>query len=115
MAFQKLIVCQNDVLPVPSATLTDSVGQPLNIGQSGTTVRFRMVDFITGAVQVDAPAVVLQNNSTQATYGQVAYYWQTGDTARQALYQAWFIVDFGNGTQRFPAEGSYYIRVYPAR
>lgn len=111
MSLTKLLLVQGDVLPVPFAILTDILGNPLNLGNPGTTVRFRMVNVYTGEVAVDAPARILQNNSNLATYGQVSYYWAPSDTSNPGLYQAWFIYGTANGPQHFPPDDSYYIKV----
>jgi hypothetical protein len=108
---QKLILVQDDVAPVPQAVLTDTAGNPLNL--EGASVRFRLVDYRSGLWAVDRPATILQNTPNLGTWGQVAYYWQQGDTHVPGLYRATFITDYGNGPQHFPPDNSYFILIEP--
>lgn len=113
MPLQKLLLKKGDTLPVPFAILTDTIGQPLNLGNPGTVVRFRMVDYHTKQLVVDEQATVLQNSMNPGTFGQVTYYWKPEDTAREGLYQAWFIVNIGGGPQHFPPDDSYFVKIRP--
>jgi hypothetical protein len=110
---QKLILVQGDMAPVPQAVLTDTAGGPLNLADA--SVRFRMTNYHTGINAVDAQATVVQDNDNPETWGQVAYFWQSPDTAAAGLYQAWFIVDWGNGPSHFPPDGEWFILIKPRR
>ena len=86
---QKLYVVQNDLAPVPSATLLDQQGLPIDL--YGMSVGFRLVNNATKAPVVDNKrATILQNGAVGK--GQVIYYWQTGDTATPGLYRGFWIV-----------------------
>ncbi len=104
-----LTVMQNDVAPVPLYTILDQNGNPLNL--TNASVTFHMTDYYTGEVIVNAAATILQLNTNAATFGQVAYYWQTSDTATPGLYLAWWIVNFGSGPQHTPPDDSFLIMV----
>lgn len=114
MAQNQLILAAGDVAPVPQAVLADTAGDPLDLSTL-VSLRFRMTDFYSGGVAVDAPASVLQLDDDRATWGQVAFFWAPRDTARPGLYRAAFITDFGNGVQHFPADDSYFVLINPAR
>lgn len=107
----ELIMVQGDVSPPALALLTDTAGQPLNLLLPGTTVRFRMVEVHRGFVQVDRPATVLQDANIPATNGQVAFVFSASDTEEPGLYQAWFLVNQGNGIQHFPPDNSYFVLI----
>lgn len=69
---------------------------------SGATVRFHMMD-ASGAVVVNAPAVILQVAGNVSTYGIVEYRWASGDTANSGEFAAEWEVTFPDGTnQTFP-------------
>ncbi len=108
----KMVIAQNDVLPAVAATLTDPPGAQLNL--FGANVMFRLVNYHTGVVKVYATALKLQNDQLPASFGQVAYNWTVGDTDTPGLYQAYFVVNFGNpASQSFPPEGDFYILIQP--
>lgn len=108
---QKLILVAGNVTPVPQATLTDVMGNPLDL--SGATVRFQMVNFYSRRLYLNLEATVIQNDNNQATWGQVAYYWKSADTREPGLYQTYFVIDYGNGPSHFPADGDYFVLIRP--
>lgn len=111
-AFNSLKMVAGDVGPVPLAYLQDALGNPLNL--DGAVLRFRMVNYHTGEVGVDGQAESLQITENPDTWGQVTYYWQPEDTQNPGLYLAYFIADFGNGPQHFPADDSYFVLIRAA-
>lgn len=97
MAAADFTVKANDTEPSIQATLT-SGGSP--IGLTGSTVKFILADKTSGAVKVNAAAVVVD-----AAAGIVRYDWDgvAGDTDTPASYQAeWEITDSDGGVRTVP-------------
>jgi len=85
----------HDTEPSIQATLS-SGGSPINL--VGATVKFIMADKATGAVKVNAAAVIVD-----AAAGIVRYDWLSTDSATAASYQAeWQITDSGGGIRTVP-------------
>jgi hypothetical protein len=107
---QKFTITQGDRLRLPQGNLEDSEGNPVNL--AGCTVTFRMVDLNTGDVAVnDQPALKLQTDGDQTTWGKCTYVWQAGDTLTPGIYRAWFIVTAGGLSTSFPPDGDWYILI----
>lgn len=85
----------HDEKPSIQATLATG-GTPVDL--TGATVAFIMADKSTGAVKVNAPAVL-----ADAAAGLVRYDWLPADTDTPSSYQAELEVTWGDGTkQTFP-------------
>lgn len=110
---QRVRITQGDLMPFVQAMIEDAAGNPLDLVVA--SVRFRMVDFETDQLIIDAPAGILQVGV--ANKGVVEYQWQLGDTdgltipdpPGRRLFKAWFVVMQGSLTQRFPPDDRSFI------
>lgn len=102
---------QGMTLPSYPFTFSGSSGRTL----AGATVRFVMADPLTGAAQIDAPAVI-----EDATLKQCRYDFASSDTAGvvstpgrwKDFYASGHVLHADGKTERFPTQGYAIVRVW---
>lgn len=99
---------QGDTNPDIAAVLRDAANNTVDL--SGRSVQFRMRSFLTGALEVDAPAV--PDPDQVGNKGKVQYNWQAADTSESGYYFAEWDVD--TISQTFPTKGWHLISIEPA-
>lgn len=109
----KLFVWQGDIAPIVLLTILDQYGDPLDLSTAlANSLKFSMIDYQTKRVQLsNETARSFQTDTNEATLGQIAYQWQSGDTDRCGLYRGYFTVDFGTGPQTFPQNDDLFILI----
>jgi hypothetical protein len=112
----KLTFTQGDILAVPEATLQDANGAVRDL--TGLSVSFRMVVWQSPQLVYDAAPIVIVNSQPatilDALNGLVRYQWTAPDVATAGVFQAWWMVSNGAGTEHFPPDGSFLIKINPA-
>ncbi len=103
------IIKQGDLEPAIAVLVKDSEGTALSLA-TATGVVFRLATAALIPVEVFSRAAVIDD----ASGGEVAYVWQTGDTDTVGAYYGEFTVTWSPGrTQTVPSEGYYLIVVEP--
>lgn len=99
---------KGDLLKLLEVTLKDSVG-PVQINTASAVI-FKMRNARTGAIKVDAAAVILDDGLV-ATRGQCRYLWTGTDTDTADLYYGEFEATIGGKKLTFPNGGYFTIQV----
>jgi hypothetical protein len=98
---------QNDTSPALVAELKDSSNVAIDL--TGATVTFSMKDPY-GRVVVNKQAASVRNTLA----GEVAYYWEAGDTSQAGNNYAEFQITFDNGQiQTVPNDSDILVKIAP--
>ena len=90
---------KGDRRPAITSTFEAPAGTPVDL--TGASVTFRMVPQGSATAKVNASASVVD-----AKGGRVRYDWQTVDTDTTGVFDAEWVVTYGDGTQQtFPPTG----------
>ena len=87
--------------------LLDRFGVPVNLASS--TVAFRMVSVVDGAVKINNAAAVIEN----AASGRVRYSWQAADVNTVGDYYAWFIRTESGNVEHYPTGAELIVHIIP--
>lgn len=98
---------ENDLLPILSATLTDTNSNPVDLS-TALSIVFTLSDLATDTELVHAAATPVD-----LVHGKVSYVWQIGDTARVGTFYATFLVTYVNGSQTYPTTTDLMIEIAP--
>lgn len=88
-----------DTLHPLQLTITDEAEQPVDL--TGSTVKFRMRDRITGVDKIANGSCTILS----AVNGLVKYEWQAADVNTVSEYDAWFVEIQDGDEQHYPESG----------